>query len=58
MFYFRVLFDQKLYKRIEQGLSSFASIMNELTQVISQRTGLRASTVFQEHLRRAEHISD
>jgi|AMQJ01.1.fsa_nt_gi hypothetical protein len=30
MFYFRVLFDQKLYKRIEQGLSSFASIMNEL----------------------------
>lgn len=30
MLRFKVLFDQKLDKRMEQGLSSLASVMNEL----------------------------
>lgn len=36
----RVLFDQKLYKRMEQGLSSFADIMNELKESKVKRESL------------------
>jgi hypothetical protein len=37
MLRFKVLFDQKFDKRMEQGLSSLASVMNELKKTKIKR---------------------